>query len=81
MLIVDGEIAQLARASGSYPAGRWFESISRYQKLYLEYSFFDQYKVSFFIKNKILQEKIINCDKCGKNKIKKTYEKGKKNRI
>ena len=25
-----GEIAQLARASGSYPAGRWFESISRY---------------------------------------------------
>ena len=27
-----GEIAQLARASGSYPAGRWFESTSRYQK-------------------------------------------------
>ena len=26
-----GEIAQLARATGSYPVGRWFESISRYQ--------------------------------------------------
>ena len=26
-----GEIAQLARASGSYPAGREFESPSRYQ--------------------------------------------------
>ena len=30
--IVDGEIAQLARAFGSYPTGRWFESTSRYQK-------------------------------------------------
>ena len=28
-----GEIAQLARASGSYPAGREFESPSRYQKM------------------------------------------------
>ena len=26
-----GEIAQLARAFGSYPTGRWFESTSRYQ--------------------------------------------------
>ena len=29
----DGEIAQLARAFGSYPTGRWFESTSRYQKI------------------------------------------------
>ena len=27
----NGGLAQLARASGSYPAGRWFESICRYQ--------------------------------------------------
>ena len=27
-----GEVAQLARASGSYPAGRRFESHLRYQK-------------------------------------------------
>ena len=27
-----GEVAQLARASGSYPAGRRFESTLRYQK-------------------------------------------------
>ena len=27
----DGEVAQLARASGSYPAGRRFESHLRYQ--------------------------------------------------
>ena len=27
-----GEVAQLARASGSYPAGREFESPLRYQK-------------------------------------------------
>ena len=26
-----GELAQLARASGSYPAGRWFKSDIRYQ--------------------------------------------------
>ena len=26
-----GGIAQLARASGSYPAGRWFKSDFRYQ--------------------------------------------------
>ena len=29
----NGEIAQLARATGSYPVGREFESPSRYQKL------------------------------------------------
>ena len=28
---VNGEVAQLARASGSYPAGRRFESHLRYQ--------------------------------------------------
>ena len=28
----DGEVAQLARASGSYPAGREFESPRRYQE-------------------------------------------------
>lgn len=27
-----GEIAQLARATGSYPVGRWFEPTSRYQE-------------------------------------------------
>lgn len=27
-----GEVAQLARATGSYPVGREFESPSRYQK-------------------------------------------------
>ena len=26
-----GEIAQLARATGSYPVGRWFELTARYQ--------------------------------------------------
>ena len=31
-----------------------------------------------FIKNKILQEEIINCDKCGKNKIKKHMKKERK---
>lgn len=31
ILFLHGEIAQLARATGSYPVGRWFESISRYQ--------------------------------------------------
>ena len=30
--ITYGEVAQLARASGSYPAGREFESPLRYQK-------------------------------------------------
>ena len=30
--IAQGEVAQLARASGSYPAGRRFESHLRYQK-------------------------------------------------
>ena len=30
--IKNGEIAQLARATGSYPVGREFESPSRYQK-------------------------------------------------
>lgn len=30
--IENGEVAQLARASGSYPAGREFESPLRYQK-------------------------------------------------
>ena len=29
--IANGEVAQLARASGSYPAGRRFESHLRYQ--------------------------------------------------
>ena len=29
-----GEVAQLARASGSYPAGHVFESHLRYQKRY-----------------------------------------------
>ena len=29
----DGEVAQLARASGSYPAGREFESPLRYQNI------------------------------------------------
>ena len=28
--IAYGEVAQLARASGSYPAGRWFKSTLRY---------------------------------------------------
>ena len=32
ILFLHGEIAQLARATGSYPVGRWFESISRYQQ-------------------------------------------------
>jgi hypothetical protein len=32
-----GEIAQLARASGSYPAGREFESPSRYHMNSEEY--------------------------------------------
>lgn len=32
-----GEVAQLARASGSYPAGREFESPSRYQEFTKEY--------------------------------------------
>ena len=35
-----GEIAQLARATGSYPVGRWFESISRYQNFQEIGSFF-----------------------------------------
>ena len=26
-----GDVAQLARAFGSYPTGRWFESTRRYQ--------------------------------------------------
>ena len=30
--ILHGEIAQLARAHGSYPWGREFESLSRYQE-------------------------------------------------
>ena len=30
-----GGIAQLARASGSYPAGRWFKSDFRYHKIAL----------------------------------------------
>ena len=28
---VNGDVAQLARASGSYPGGREFESLRRYQ--------------------------------------------------
>ena len=32
ILIVRGEIAQLARAIGSYPIGQEFESLSRYQE-------------------------------------------------
>ena len=31
--IAHGEVAQLARASGSYPAGREFESPLRYHKI------------------------------------------------
>ena len=31
ILFIYGEIAQLARATGSYPVGREFESLSRYQ--------------------------------------------------
>ena len=31
IVITNGEVAQLARASGSYPAGREFESPLRYQ--------------------------------------------------
>ena len=30
-----GGVAQLARANGSYPLGRWFESTRRYQVLSL----------------------------------------------
>ena len=33
MFSIYGEVAQLARASGSYPAGREFESPPRYQKI------------------------------------------------
>ena len=33
--IIFGEIAQLARASGSYPEGRGFKSLSRYQNRFL----------------------------------------------
>ena len=44
---IHGEVAQLARATGSYPVGREFESPSRYQKTkkaysdLLEYAFFN----------------------------------------
>ncbi len=31
----NGGIAQLARASGSYPAGRWFKSDFRYHRFFL----------------------------------------------
>lgn len=29
---LNGDVAQLARATGSYPVGRWFESTRRYQE-------------------------------------------------
>ena len=33
-IVVYGEIAQLARASGSYPEGRGFDPLSRYQSVF-----------------------------------------------
>ena len=47
--MIYGEIAQLARASGSYPEGRGFDPLSRYQ--YVIYS--NYYSSSFFINDKL----------------------------
>ena len=41
LCLLHGEVAQLARAFGSYPTGRWFKSTLRYQlfkKINLAYS-------------------------------------------
>ena len=44
MSFANGEIAQLARAFGSYPKGREFESPSRYQ-----YEFIIDRNIYFFV--------------------------------
>ena len=46
----NGEVAQLARASGSYPAGREFESPLRYQYSikYLKIRYFKTFEIPYF---------------------------------
>ena len=34
LLLGNGDVAQLARASGSYPEGRGFDSLRRYQLIF-----------------------------------------------